>query len=327
MATLDDLSAGIVTTLAGILFPGQPYLPGAIADIVSPWQGQPGAEDVTIPARVYRGYPTTKWENDELSSGRVGISVNNVKGMNRTTTRFQPFTTQASANAPTLLVAWSQNSVTFGGECSAGQVAGITAGNICYAYRLLSTDTPATVAAAFAAKIPNATAAGALLSAAGVTSAAVVCDQTTLLHTGQHEQMIEISCIVPNVSEYGGGLARAAAARAISGLKAMLRPDGTLNHFIGLADGSSALIRFHHEVSDDTPRNQNAWRYWAYFLCEYDETIAQVQPSVLSANILLQSGGDVLSWVTPAIPATDILTDGNGNILTDGAGNILGTVL
>ncbi len=297
MATLDDVSSGVLTTLAGILFPGQSYQESAVANIVSPWDGAPGAADLTLPAKVYRGYPQVTWENTELAAGRVGIAVNNVPRMNRSTTRFQPFYTYPASNSPTLQVNVSSGTAAFSGTAAAGQVVGLTVGDIAYAYRASNSDTPPSVAAALAAEIPGATSSGATLNVSGIVSGVVVCDQIAILHTGQHEQMVEISCLVPPVGPEGGGLARAAVARAIAGLKTRLTAAGTLDHFITLADGSVAKLTFSNETQDDTPRNQSVWRYWGYFLVEYDETIIFTQPTSINVGLQMTAGAAAVQWI------------------------------
>lgn len=325
MATLDDLSASIITVLSGILFPGTNYMPGAIGNIVAPWQGHQGAASLTLPAKLYRGSPTVAWENAEITAGRTGLSVSNVPGMNRNSTRFAVHYSKVSSQVPTLAVAWDATSVTFGGICAAGQVVGITANKVCYAYRTATTDSPASVAAALAAQIPGATAAGAVLTGSAITSVKVVCDQIGLLHTGQQKQMIQIAAMVPNVSGVGGGLARAAVVRAVSGLKSMQRDNGTITKFIGMPDGSSAEVLFVKENADDTPRNQNVWRQWFYFLCEYDETIPVFQPVMITTSVLMRTGTDTLVWCTDAPSVANVLTDGMGNVLADAGGTVLGS--
>jgi hypothetical protein len=325
MATLDDMLAGLTTAAAGVLFPGQAFQFGATADVVAPWQGQTGAAALTLPAKLAIGAPTVAEENALLAASTAGVFLMCVPGMNRNTTRFAPYYSTVSVNTPTLLVAMTTGTVTFGGACAANQVVGIIANNVCYAYRTTAMDTPATVAAAFAAQINGALAAGAVLTAANVTAANVVCDQQGLLHTGTQQQMVQIAVLAPNMAGTTGALARAAIVRALGGLKSLQRDDGSLTRFIGLPDGSSAEVRFHHEESDDTPRNQNIWRQWLYFLCEYDETIPVLQPTVLTVNVLMQTGADALMWIGPAPNVQNVLTDGQGNILGDAAGNMLGS--
>jgi len=324
MATLDDLRSGVVKTLAGIVFPGINYQPGAISTITAPWQGQIGAAEVSLNAVIGPGQPTVAEEDSLISAGTAGLFVTNQLRMNRNTTRFQPWTEQISANVPTLTVRWTSGQVTFGGTAGNGQVAGVTVNGVAYAYRMTSADTPASVAAAFAAAIPSALAVAGILTCATVQAATVVADQYTLMHTGQQQQMVCVMALCPAAGGVGGALARAAVVRAVSGLKQMLWDDGSLNRFIGLPDGSRAWVRFHSEVADDTPRNQNVWRQWFYFLCEYDETITINSPSVLSVNTLMQAAGNLV-WCGPAPEVPNILTDGDGNVLVDGGGSVLGS--
>jgi hypothetical protein len=324
MATLDDLQMGIGQVLAGILFPGVAYEFGATATLEAPWQGQIGAPDLTLNAALILGQPTRAQENALIAASTAGLFVTNVAGMNRNTTRFLPWTQQITNNVPTLTATFTASEVVFGGTAGNGQVAGVTVNGVAYAYRMTSADTPASVAAAFAAQIPSALALGGVLTASTVQGAAVVADQYVLLHTGQQQQMVCLMALCPNAGGVGGALARAAVVRAVSGLKSMLRDDGSITRFIGLPDGSSARVMFNTEAVDDTPQNENVWRQWIYFLCEYDETITISAPSVLSVNVLMQGAG-ALVWCGPAPPAGSVLTDGQGDLLVDASGHLLGT--
>ena len=325
MATVDDLTQGIVSVLAGLLFPGTTFLNGSVANVAAPWTGAPGAQALTIPTRLYRGAPGIYDLDQDISAGVAQVCVTSVPGMSRNTSRFQPYYTTVSANVPTLAVAWNSESATFGGTCAAKQAVGLTVNRVCYAYRTTANDTPATVAAAFAKQIPGAQAAGAVLSIFEITAAAVVCDQQGLLHTGTQQQMVQIAVLTPYADGESAALVRAAVSSKVDGLKTMLRPDGTVTRFIGLPDGSSAHVRFHHSLDDDTPRNDDIWRRWLYFLCEFDETVPVLQPTAITANTLMATGADSLVWLGPAPNVQNVLTDGAGNVLADSSGKMLGS--
>jgi hypothetical protein len=327
MATVDDLSQGVVSALAGILFPGVAYLNGAVANVTAPWTGAPGAPALTIPTRLYRGAPTIEELDADLAAGVAQVCVTCVPGMSRNTSRFQPYFTTVSANVPTFTVAWDSESATFGGVCGAGQVVGMTVNRVCYAYRMTDEDTPATVAAVFAAQVPGGASVGAVFTAFQIMQVSVVCDQLGMLHTGQQQQMVQVAVLAPAGAGAAAALERAALGSVVNALQTMQRPDGTITRFIGLPDGTSAHVAFHHSVDDDTPRNDDLWRRWVYFRCEFDQTIPIVQHTALALVALLAPPGGGLVWIGPAPRVSNVVTDGQGNILADENGNFLGSVI
>jgi hypothetical protein len=197
----------------------------------------------------------------------------------------------------------------------------------------MANDTPATVAAMFAEVIPEASAAGAVLSAPGITAANVVCDQAAFYATGQQEVLLQVTILavpVPNVSGGGnlftGKQVRAALTRLVGGLKVMTRPDGSVNRFIGLPDGTSARILQVDERDDDTTRRNDVWRRWVTFKCLYDEGVGQTQATVLAPVLLVGSPATRIFWAGNGVPVSGILTDGAGNVLGDSGGDMLGTI-
>lgn len=158
MATLADVENAIVGIVAGALFPGTTYKPLSYAASV--------LGGLTI--KVYRGWPDADRLNKDLAAGTAHVSVfpdNITRLMTRFLTDWEPSATVA---APSLTVAVVGNVVTFGGAATPGQAAGIALGDAPYlatwTYRPMAGDTPAKVAAAFAAMIPGATASGAVLT-------------------------------------------------------------------------------------------------------------------------------------------------------------------
>lgn len=307
MATIDDLTEGFVTTLAGILFPGTTYAPGATVNAVASWSSALGHAPLTIPTKLYRGAPEIAGLNADIAAGVSNVCVTSVPGMSRDTTRFQPYYSQISANVATLTVTWTSNSVTFGGTVSLGQAVGLTANKVAYAYRPLATDTLATIAAAFAAVVPGATATGPVLTVPSVTAAAVGVDQTVQYHAGQAQQLMCVAVLCPNITAgstpASGYLVRAALGRLVDQAKNLLDANGNVTRFFPLPDGTTAKIVFAKQSDDDTPRNNNIWRRWVYFLCDYEETINITQSAALAINSDLSANNGPIIWlgVTPGV--------------------------
>jgi hypothetical protein len=306
------------------LFPGQAYLPGAVATCTMPWNGAIGAPTYSIQAKLYVGEPVTAGLEADILTGVSNIGVMRVAGATRDVTRFSPYWTKTSSAVPTLLAVLGDGAVTFGGVAGARQVVGVTAGGICYAYRTSSNDSPATVAAAFGAFIPAALATGAVLTAASVEAVNVVADQTAFWQTGQNETQLQVAIIAVPFAGADGPLVRAALTRAVYAVESAMRPNGSLTRFIGLADGTTAQIMGSDERDDDTVRRDDMWRRWITFRITYDVGISQVQPAVLAPLIALGTNAARIQWVGNGAAVSGILTDGAGNILTDASGDLIG---
>ncbi len=324
MATIDDVEQGVCNALAGALFPGQAYLPGAVANCEAPWSGAIGAAAFSMPAKLYVGEPVTAGLEADIAAGVCNIGVMRVAGATRNVTRFSPHWVKTSSSVPIFLAAAAAGSVTFGGMAGAGQVAAVTAGGVCYAYRLSDGDNPAAVASAFAALIPGAIVNGAVLSAASITGANVVVDQSAFWRTGQNETQLQVAIIAVPSGGVDGPLVRAALTRAVYGIESAVRPNGSLSRFIGLADGTTALITGSDERDDDTVRRDDMWRRWITFRIEYDVGISQVQPAVLAPLVVLGTNAARIQWAGNGAPIAGILSDGAGHVLTDASGNLLG---
>lgn len=324
MATIDDVEQGVCSALAGVLFPGQAYLPGAVATCVAPWNGAIGAPTYSVPAKLYVGEPVTAGLEADIVAGVSNVGVMRVAGATRDVTRFSPYWIKTSASVPTLLAVAGNGSVTFGGIAGAGQVVGVTADEICYAYRTSSSDSPATVAAAFAALIPGAVATGAVLTAASVKAANVVADQSAFWRTGQNETQLQVAIIAVPFAGADGPLVRAALTRAVYAIESAIRPNGSLTRFIGLPDGTTAEIAGSDERDDDTVRRDDMWRRWITFRIIYDIGISQLQPSVLAPLVILGTDAARIQWIGNGAPVSGVLTDGAGNVLTDASGDLIG---
>lgn len=329
MATIDDVEQGVCNALAGVMFPGQVYQFGAVATCAAPWLGYGGAPSISISAKLYVGEPPSVPLETDIIAGVSNIGVMRILGATRNVTTFAPRWQQVSKNVAPLSVALLSGSVVFGGNGGAGMTCGVTAGDVCYAYRPVLTDTPASVAAALAALIPGGSAVGAILSGPNITAAVVLPDQAAFLATGQQETLLQVTILAVPVPGSPAPLAtgkqvRASLTRLVGGLKTMLRQDGTVNRFIGLPDGTSARLIQMDERDDDTTRRNDVWRRWVTFRCMYDEGVAQIQPALVAPLLIMNTGAGQVLWAGNGFPVSNVLTDGAGNVLADAAGNMLG---
>lgn len=151
--------------------------------------------------RCYRGWPLDAQLTNDLKAGVSNISIFSAPALARDTTRFlRMMTEQTASQAPiTMTATMTGNLVTFAGTASISEVIGIADINHGYAYRLHANDTPTTVAAVFAAHIPNATSAGATLTinTGNVVSVAYSADITTLTEVHRQLQIVRISVWTP----------------------------------------------------------------------------------------------------------------------------------
>jgi hypothetical protein len=328
VATIDDVEQGVCNALAGVVFPGQQYLAGEVATCSAPWIGSPGAPSIMPQVRIGIGEPTSKEMEQDLAAAVSNIAVVHLAGSIRNCTFLRPRWIRTTCNAPTLLTALGEGAVAFGGIAGEGMVAGVTAGKVCYAYRCSASDTPLTVAGAFARMIPGATAQNDVLVSAGIASANVVADQQVFWCTGQKEASVQAIIIATPSTPAGndGPLVRAALTRLVYGLETLTRPGGFLTRFIGLPDGTQAEISGSDELDDDSPDRNDMWKRSITFRVMYDTGMAQTQYSVLAPLVLAGTSATRLLWIGNGAPVNGVLTDGAGNVLGDVGGDMLGVL-
>ncbi len=259
--------------------------------------------------KLYRGWPESANLNADLVAGRAHVSVYPEPGMGRNTTRYQSRWHTNGCSAPTFAATTEGATITFGqpteltdeagnvltdqtgaplvsfgdpnGILGAGQVVGVAVGvgpdyatgnglsPAAYAYRVLSTDTPTTVAAALAALIPGATSAGNVLTLPTLLySARVVADQAAWLETRRQIRFIRVDCWCPSP------MARDAVASLVDGALAQV-------HWLPLSDGSSGRLLFAGDGVDDKPSKDRLWRRWLRYSIEYATTLLETQPECL----------------------------------------------
>ena len=299
MAGLSDISRALVSRIAGVLYPTIAYLHGDM---------QPGPTGALT--TVYLGWPARDRLNADLQSGKVHVSVFPENGFRKLTPRMAATEVLASP-PPTLTAAYLSNVVTFGGTGGAGQVAGVLVrypGALSqqdgYGYRVLASDTPATVAAQYALAIPNATALGAVLTlqAGSMCSARVVADVRTAqeIRRQSGRWMVSVWAPDPATRDIIAELADVAL---------------TANQRIVTAGGEVAFVRYAGSHSNDFPETASLWRRDLRFSVEYATTLVATAPTMLF-------GGVTVNGVDFGVGVSTVLTfvgeDGIGFV--DGAG-------
>jgi hypothetical protein len=288
MATLADVENTIVGTIAAALFPGTTYAPLSYAASVP--------AGLTI--KLYRGWPDADTLNKDLAAGKAHVSVfpdNITRLMTRYLTGWEPATPAA---VPSLTVAVSGRTATFGGAASTGQAAGIALGDApylaTYAYRPVAGDTPASVAAAFAALIPRAGAAGAVLTLSGTlpVTALVVADQTATLEVRRQQQQIRVSVWCPDPHSRD-----TVASLADGEFAGMLDVQGGPTEFLALPDGTAARVRYQRSYTDDKPSRDTVWRRDLCYVAEYPTILTAVQPAMLFGQMTINAGVELTAAI------------------------------
>jgi hypothetical protein len=308
MADMSDVEAALVALIAGALFPGVTYLPGAATASVP----------AGLTVSVYRGYPEADSLDPLLTAGQAVVSIFTQPNASRDTTRYPRLPLQTAVGTVTLTAQVNGAQVFFGGTGGAGQVVGVFTGGFGYAYRLLANDTPTSVAAALVAGnatipgIPGATASGGVLTLPSDLNlaAAVVADVTTLIELWRQTQIFLAIIWAPTP-----------AARDT--LATLIAPAIALAENVALPDGSQVKQFIPRgTVTDDVVQKDNLWKRTLRYEGEYATTLTQVNACALFGYaVVLTSQGTVLTFGDPP-PPTGIIPDQNGNIIVDGAGAI-----
>ena len=191
--------------------------------------------------------------------------------MARLTTRYQDQWRYTAPTTPTLTTTVSQATVTFGGTPAAGQLAGIAYGTLKAAYRVLSTDTLASIATALVALLPGSTAAGAVVtlpSRVGVVGRVLNLTAATM-ETRRQVQGFMVTIWAPTPA-----LRDAAASVVDSAFSAV--------HFLPLPDGTAAgPLLYTGSTQSDAAERTPLYRRDLMFQAEYPTTIARTLAGML----------------------------------------------
>lgn len=195
MASLSDVEEGFVRFIASALGVTS-YAPYSV--VTSP--------TINVDFRTYRGFPLDTQLTNDLKAGVSNISVFSSPELARNTTRFlRAMTSRIASQASATLTATMtstpgvQSVITFSGTATPSEVIGIGAVTNGWALRVQSSDTPASIAATFAANMPHATAVGPVLTIVTpyVVSVAFSADFTMLTEVHRQMQTIRVSVWTP----------------------------------------------------------------------------------------------------------------------------------
>lgn len=229
---------------------------------------------------IYRGWPTTSALNDDLTAGRINVTVFPTAEPGHNTTRYtQSWYGETAAASLTATV--SGVTVTLAGTATLGQLVGLLIDGVSYVYATQSGDTPAIVAAKLTVSVAAdrmATLSGATITipGAGDVSARVVADGTTTQQVRRQEREFRITCWCADPTS------RDVTASAIDVLLARY-------NFISLADGTLGRLLFRGSLVFDQSEDAMLYRRDLLYSVEYPTTVTSPTPSMLFGNIVLNA--------------------------------------
>ena len=218
-----------------------------------------------VDVTVAPGWPIPRQLDSILAAGNVMFTVYPLPGMDANTTRFlgnDPV--QLSAPMANLTMTVLNNTVTIGGTIKAGEAAFIGVNRIPYSHSVLVTDTTATIAAALAALIPNATTSGSVITIGGtvfdlVAQVSAVVSLQAEIARQKRVFMLTAWCPSPTVRDT---ICKAVdvAFKAFPGRRILL------------ADGSYGVIIYRGTLETDDASLRNLFRRDLRFEVEYATT-------------------------------------------------------
>lgn len=122
---------------------------------------------VGIPVNVISGWPNPLRVQSEALGDEVVVSVYKLPGLEKATIAFRSNWETVSITTATLFLTVVDNTVTISGTISLPQNILIRVNGTPYHYQVIANDTPATIAAALAALIPNTVAVGSTITIEG----------------------------------------------------------------------------------------------------------------------------------------------------------------
>jgi hypothetical protein len=242
-----------------------------------------GIDAASVPGtdcRVYRGWPNATALDNDLHAGVVNVTVFAGPGAGRVSTRYQQEWTAAIV-APGLTTSVAGETVSFGGNAGAGQIAGILVDGRTYPYRLQPGDTPSSVAANIAALArldQIVLLSGATLTIPGAQRlvSRVVADAAALKEIRRQTQMFRITCWCATPA------ARDLVAVAIDEALADLS-------FIDLPDGTQAHLKYFGTNVFDLSQDALLYRRDLLYSAEYATMRSAAQPTMLFGEIAMNA--------------------------------------
>jgi hypothetical protein len=267
LADLSDVEEAFCTLVESAIYP----------------TGATGSSVTGLTTKIYRGWPTNRNLNADLSAGTVTVTVFSKPNSSRDTSRYPRTWKPVSRTAPTLIASVSGTSVTLSGPVAPGQTVGVIVDGVGYAYGVTAQDTLAKIAASLADIIPDASSNDVVLEVprARTLAARVAGSGSSIMETRRQEQGFVISVWAPNP----------ASRDATASLVDMRLSDVD---WMSLKDGSSGRLRYLGTSESDASEVANLYKRDIDYIVEYPTTITQTSSEMLfGIGILGDSGSTV----------------------------------
>lgn len=264
MADLADVETTFVRLASAVIYP----------------DGPTSRSQVGVDCRIYRGWPSPAGLDADLKAGAVNVTVFPDVTSGQTLTRFTD-TWQGRPVTPTLFGLVSEDTVTFSGTASVGQIAGVMLANQTFAYRTVEGDTPGSVAANLAAmiretRIVRLSGSSIVVPGAASPVVRVVADSPVLreIRRQSHDIRFSFWCPTPSLRD----IVAMAVDTALAGIT-----------FIELPDGSHGRIVYKNTVIFDQSQSAILYRRDLIYSVEYPTIVSASLPSMLFGDLLLNT--------------------------------------
>lgn len=259
MADLSDCLNVLASLSSAALYPNgtsQPSLVGATVTVVPGWP---------IPAQL----------DAIIAAGNAMVSVYQMPGMGKNTTRFLgDDDVQATVPAAQLSLGVYQNRVTVGGSINPGEAATLRVNYQPYSYAAKAGDTVNTVAAALAALIPGASVSGYIITINGLfdLETAVSVPVTVQQEISRQCQVFMVTIWTPTPA------LRDATTKALD-LSFKQQPR------ITMPDNTWARLLYHGTTEQDTLQKQRIYRRNLLYEIEYALTAPTTANTVTNFGV------------------------------------------
>lgn len=254
--------------------------------------------------KIYRGWPTNRALNADLADGYQTVTVFSREHSTRDTSRYGRTWKTVGVISPSLTVEVIGDTAIFGGVGGVLQTAGLTVNGVGYALSLAVSDTPETVAAAFAMLVPTAVSVGSSIQVPGaMIEGRIVGTGTAIMETRRQEQgiMVALWCSSPEQRDI-------LASKIDMNLSNM--------DWFDLPDGTVGRLQYRQTFESDVSENANLYRRDLDYLIEYPTTITMTGTQMLFGIGLLAGSGPEVGF-SSLIPSPRLVIPPLGAIRFD----------
>lgn len=248
MADLSDVESAIVAAINSALYPS----------------GGTGASITGDVVKIYPGWPNSAQLDSDIAANIANVSVFNLPGMGRNTTRYRREEQVVAQPVHTLTAAVSGNQVTIGGTVSTPQNVIVLCGpKLAFPYAVQAGDTLASISTALAAMIavsfPGTASVGPVITVTGAPGLirARIAGQGQV-YTEQRRQEITF-----DVSVWAASPAQRTAVAKVVDL-ALAEID-----WLTLADQGAARIQYAGSADSDEAQKSTIYRRSLRYMVEY----------------------------------------------------------